>query len=239
MISLALLGDAALYAYIKGAGGYRKGSIFDFLDIKKATLRRAVWQSLRTDEIEKVIKNGEPCFKITKEGHKYLTRLFPIYKIAQSGWDGKWREVIFDIPEIDRQRRDFLRYKLISLGFGKLQKSVYISPLDVLTDVKEYLKTLNLYGKVVVFEAREIFTKNQRVVAEQVWKLDKLNDRYLRLIDKIYSKNECDDKEWRTRKKEIKKEFFEILLADPILPKELLPFDWAGTTAQKLVVRLV
>lgn len=239
LISLALLGDAAIFAYVKGQGGYRKGSVFDFLDVKKSTLRPAVYQALKTREIEKVIQDGEPYFKITSQGKKHLTRLFPIYKLASSGWDRRWRVVIFDIPELNKKTREYLRRKLISLGFGRLQKSVYISPLDVLVDVKEYLRSLDLYGKVVVFEAKEVFVKDQRVVAEYVWGLGKLNERYLRLIDEIYGKNECDEEEWQVRKKEIKKEFFEIILNDPILPKELLPADWCGDTAKKLIAEFI
>lgn len=239
LISLALLGDTAIIAYVKGQGNYRKGSIFDFLDVKKSAFRRALYRSLETGEIEKVIKDGEPFFKIAPAGKEKLARYFPIYKLAESGWDGKWRVVIFDIPEIDKKSREYLRWKLISWGFGKLQRSVYISPLDVLADVKEYLKSQKLHGKVVVFEAKEVFTKDQRVVAKYVWKLDKLNERYLRIINLIYSKDECDEKEWRQRKKEVKKDFFEILINDPILPKELLPEDWCGKTAKKLIAKLI
>lgn len=238
LIALSFLGDAALFAYVKGHGGYRKGSIFDFLDLKKSALRLAVYRYLKAGDIEKIIKNGEPYFKITSQGERHLTRLFPIYKLAESGWDGKWRVIIFDVPEIDRDNRDYLRQKLISLGFGRLQKSVYISPLDVLVDVKEYLKKLNLYGKAVVLEAKEVFTRDQRLVARYVWKLDKLNERYLRLIDKIYSKNECDEKEWKERKKEIKKTFFKILIDDPILPKELLPDDWVGERVKEEIIKM-
>jgi len=239
LIALSFLGDASLYLYVKGQGGYRKGSVFDFLDVKKAPLRSTVYRSLKAGEIEKVIGKGQPYFKITSQGKRYLTRLFPIYKLADSGWDGKWRVVIFDIPEIDKNTREYLRAKLVSLGFGKLQKSVYISPLDVLADVKEYLKSLNLYGKVVVFEAKEVFTKDQRVVAKYVWNLGKLNERYLRIINKIYSRQEYDEKEWKHQKEEIKKEFFAVLLDDPILPKELLPEDWCGNTAKELITKLI
>lgn len=238
LIALSFLGDAALFAYVKGHGGYRKGSIFDFLDLKKSALRLAVYRSLKTGDIEKVIENGELYFKITSQGKRHLTRLFPIYKLAESDWDGKWRVIIFDIPEIGRDSRDYLRQKLISLGFGRLQKSVYISPLDLLADVKEYLKKSNLYGKAVVFEAREVFTQDQKVVAKYVWKLDKLNEKYSRLLDEIYSKDECDEKEWRARKREIKKAFFKILLDDPILPKELLPTDWVGDRVKEEIVKM-
>jgi len=238
LIALSLLGDAALYAYVKGQGGYRKGSYFDFLDIKKSVFRLALYKSLRVGEIEKVVEHGEPYFRITSQGKKHLVRMFPIYRLAEKPWDGKWRVVIFDIPEVERMTRLALRSELISLGFGQLQKSVYLSPLDVLADLKEYLQNLNLYGKAIVFEAREVFAKDQRIVANYVWKLDKLNERYLELIDKIYSEKEYGEREWRKRVKEIKKEFFELLFKDPILPKELLPPDWAGNSLRKLITQV-
>ena len=43
-------------------------------------------------------------------------------------WDGKWRVVLFDIPEKDRIFRDILRDHLYRLEFYKLQQSVFVSP---------------------------------------------------------------------------------------------------------------
>ena len=43
-------------------------------------------------------------------------------------WDGRWRVVLFDIPEKKRQARDALRDKLRDLGFFEFQKSVFIYP---------------------------------------------------------------------------------------------------------------
>ena len=239
LISLAFLGDAALAAYLKGSG-WRKGSIFDFLDIRKSTFRPAVYKSLKTGEIEKIVNQGQPFFRITPQGKKHLAgRLFPIYQLSDSGWDGKWRVVVFDIPESDKATREFLRRKLVSLGFGKLQKSVYISPLDLLTDLKEYLGGQHLYGRVIVFEAKEVFAKDQRLVANFVWKLDKLNERYLELVRRIYSRGDFEERGWQREVRRIKEDFFQILLADPILPKELLPEDWAGGKAKQLIAKLI
>jgi DNA-binding transcriptional regulator PaaX len=43
-------------------------------------------------------------------------------------WDGKWRLVLFDVPEKDRIFRDILREHLRNLKFLKLQHSVFVSP---------------------------------------------------------------------------------------------------------------
>ena len=59
-----------------------------------------------------------------------LTYDFNKMEIAQKVWDGKWRAVIFDVPEKFRWGRDSLRKKLRELGFRELQKSVFVFPYD-------------------------------------------------------------------------------------------------------------
>ncbi|OGZ67547.1 MAG: hypothetical protein A3C58_02245 [Candidatus Staskawiczbacteria bacterium RIFCSPHIGHO2_02_FULL_34_10] len=46
-------------------------------------------------------------------------------------WDGKWRAVIFDVPEPNRHERNFLRRELKWMGFRELQHSIWITPHDI------------------------------------------------------------------------------------------------------------
>lgn len=43
-------------------------------------------------------------------------------------WDGVWRIVFFDIPEASKSKRDQFSGHLKRLGFGVLQRSVFICP---------------------------------------------------------------------------------------------------------------
>ncbi|MEK7566681.1 MAG: hypothetical protein AAB527_00910 [Patescibacteria group bacterium] len=45
-------------------------------------------------------------------------------------WDGKWRVVIFDVPEKFKMAREALRQKLKALGFIELQKSAFVFPYE-------------------------------------------------------------------------------------------------------------
>jgi len=45
-------------------------------------------------------------------------------------WDKKWRVLIFDVPEKRRGIRDKVRNIITSVGFMKLQKSVWVYPYD-------------------------------------------------------------------------------------------------------------
>lgn len=57
--------------------------------------------------------------------------------------DGKWKMIIFDIPENKRQTRDYLRSKIKQLGFKKWQNSIWITPYKLPEDVVKELKILS------------------------------------------------------------------------------------------------
>lgn len=48
--------------------------------------------------------------------------------VMQKAWDGKWRVVVFDIPERQRQLRDFLRNTMKRLGAYELLRSFWVYP---------------------------------------------------------------------------------------------------------------
>ncbi|MEK7589687.1 MAG: CRISPR-associated endonuclease Cas2 [Patescibacteria group bacterium] len=65
-------------------------------------------------------------------------------------WDRKWRVVIFDIKEYRRKTRDKLRITLTSLGFIKLQNSVWVFPYEC-EDVMVMLKASYKIGNDVLY----------------------------------------------------------------------------------------
>ncbi|MBW3538485.1 hypothetical protein KY386_03270 [Candidatus Parcubacteria bacterium] len=58
-------------------------------------------------------------------------------------WDGRWRVIIFDIPDKRKLARDAFRYSLKQLGCRQLQESVWITPHDC---AKQVLALRELYG---------------------------------------------------------------------------------------------
>ena len=67
---------------------------------------------------------------ITKLGRRRLDKMeFDKLQIPKpKKWDKKWRLIIFDIPESNRQGRVALTSKLRSMGVQPLQQSVWIHP---------------------------------------------------------------------------------------------------------------
>lgn len=216
---------------------------------KRHNFTHLVWRSIKTGYIEKIEKEGEVYLRLTTQGAKRVTRDFPLLSFQKRAWDKKWRVTIFDIEEINRKLRDNLREKLKELGFGMLQKSVFISPHDILQDFSEFVKYHGLEEVVYVFTTSNLAIGNAKAMANKVWKLDDLNDKYKKVLKKVKEiqnkhlikphdrgiilKNK-DGEQIR----ELKNEFLKIMLSDPFLPKELLPSDWAFTKLTDMIRKL-
>jgi len=60
-------------------------------------------------------------------------------KLQTDKWDGKWRIVLFDVPESKRPVRDYLRGVLQRLGFREFQRSMWVWPHKLPTFLKRLL----------------------------------------------------------------------------------------------------
>lgn len=216
---------------------------------KKHNFNHLVWRNIRTGYIEKVEKGGEVYIRLTPQGNQRMVRDFPLLSLQKRKWDKKWRIAIFDIEEINRILRDNLRSKLKELGFGMLQKSVFISPHDILRDFSEYINYLGLDQAVYVFETSKPTMGDDKELADKVWNLNFLNEKYKQVVEKgreiqnsyltkSYDRGKMLNDRDEERKRKLKSQYLEIVLSDPFLPKELLPSDWMGEKAKKIVKNL-
>ncbi len=99
-------------------------------------------RALRRLESSGHIKKKDNKIYLTKKGYLEILK----YQIQRKHlkWDGKWRIVIFDIPEEKRNYRNFLRNILRWFGFRELQKSVWVFPYDIRGKIKELFKIQGL-----------------------------------------------------------------------------------------------
>ena len=61
-------------------------------------------------------------------------------------WDGKWRIVVFDIPEHKKKAREILRKKLKELGFYQFQKSTFLYPFECKDEISFLRANLEVVG---------------------------------------------------------------------------------------------
>ena len=82
--------------------------------------------------VQGLLKRENGFLRLTPKG-KAAIRTLEIrgFEIAQPRrWDGKWRVLIFDIPEYRKSLRDKVRRTLETIGFVRLQDSVWVYPHD-------------------------------------------------------------------------------------------------------------
>lgn len=233
-LALALGGD--LLAELEEPGGLdalAKREMYGWVPEEYQRQSRLVTVSrlLKTGDIEKIIKNNQPYFRLTGQGKGKLIRDFPILALQKKKWDKRWTLVAFDIPEKQRRIREILVQKLLDLGFGMLQRSVYISPYDLSEDLREFLVNQKLAKQTFVARTQRLLAGDERKLAIKIWKLKKLNKEYQKIIKELEKKG----KRGRRLKRNLKARYLEILVRDPCLPAELLLKNWAGDKVQKLL----
>jgi len=92
------------------------------------------------------IKGGGYQIELTEKGkikaieYDILRKL----EVKDKNWDGKWRMLIFDVPEKFRIGRDALRWKIRKLGFKELQKSVFVIPYECKKEIDFVIKYFEL-----------------------------------------------------------------------------------------------
>jgi len=99
-------------------------------EIDKKKLRKEISQLYQTKLVKRIENPDGSCtMELTEKGKmKALTFYFDGIKVKRGDWDGKWRLVVFDIPEKLKRGRNALRNKIKKLGFYEFQKSVWIYP---------------------------------------------------------------------------------------------------------------
>ncbi|MGB9883026.1 MAG: CRISPR-associated endonuclease Cas2 [Microgenomates group bacterium] len=226
---------------------YQKISIKNFYrmfylpgySLKKQSYYELLSRAEKVGDITKERKDGEVYIKLSSKAGDFFNEKISLKKLAEKEWDGLWRLVIFDINETDKVIREKLRKKLRQLGFAMWQESVYITPHPLTDEINEYLKSSNLFPKVICLEARTIGVENQRGFAWIIFNLKDLNRKYLNLIN-LLNHLLNDFKNRKIKKKDFLKEmqnifqaYQELVMEDPFLPKGLEPNNWPREKLKK------
>jgi CRISPR-associated endonuclease Cas2 len=114
---------------------------------KKRYLSRSIRQAVvRLDHrgwiVVKKLSQGKTRIELSPNGRLAWQEYQIGARVLSSDhvWDGKWRMLIFDIPEKRRMIRERVRDTLRRLGFYRLQDSVWVYPYEC-EDVMQLLRT--------------------------------------------------------------------------------------------------
>jgi len=122
-------------------------------ELKKTSLAKA-FKRLREQGLVELTSDKELVFRLTDRGRDKA--LWEKMKNSEDKWDGRWRLVIWDIPEKRRLARDLLRFKLKQLGFTQWQKSVWATKVNCTKLLRDFIKQIGVEDWVMVLESDDV-----------------------------------------------------------------------------------
>lgn len=177
---------------------------------------------------------AEAIYRLSEKGR--LVALGGRDPIAQwkRQWDGQWRMVLFDLPEVKASGRVKLRRFLRGNGFGYLQNSVWITP-DPLNPIMTELSALaGDVESLITLEARPALGETDADIVDGAWDFKKINGLYencLKVFHQLPNERAQQDgaaeklQRWAHLERSTWKH---AVSADPLLPDELLPAGYIG-----------
>lgn len=180
-------------------------------------------------------------YSLTTVGRRrFLEAARHIYSPPRQQWSGHWCLVL--LSNVTPAQRDEIRRELGWLGFAPFSVNLLAHPAPDRAAVDEHLQSIEGHEQLVVFEARVDAGREPSFDAllDRAWALGDLSARYESFVERFRPVFEAVPNRglepaiaFRVRTLLVH-EYRKIVLRDPLLPKALLPADWAGTEAYRL-----
>ena len=172
---------------------------------------------------------------LTPPGHELLAegaaRIYSFGRDAPA-WDGRWLVLLVTVPETRRQLRHKLRTRLTWAGFGSPLPGVWVSPHPAReAEAKQVTEQLGLTAETFSFTGPFAGIGAQRSLVEQAWHLDDLAARYRAFLARFEDLAPAPGDDTLLAQIRLVDEWRWFPLADPGLPRDLLPPDWIGARA--------
>jgi CRISPR/Cas system-associated endoribonuclease Cas2 len=106
--------------------------------------------------VKRKMQSGKSLYRLTQAGGLEVEKLIINFKYENMRWDGRWRFVIFDIPENKKNLRNGLRWTLKALGFKKVQASVWAFPYDIFDDLEKLIPDIKRHLWIKLIESDRI-----------------------------------------------------------------------------------
>lgn len=168
-----------------------------------------------------------------------------IYGAGTMAWDGEWTIVVVDPGAGDADDRQRLRAELGAIGFASAAPNVLVSPIEAPSAVERVACRCG--------SARAIVTRSHlrtgdglvddRILAATSLGLDELSGRYRAFVDEFDGIDLGEvaalspAQAWKLRLLAVAS-FRRIALIDPGAPTRLLPVEWPGLAARRLVASI-
>ena len=179
--------------------------------------------SLGSEEKNKQEQGG---YRLTERGFYSLCLEFPFFRFQKDKWDGKWRIISYEIPEVKRMIRDRLRRQMQGWGLGPWHRSFWLTPHPIIENLRQLIAGKEEEKYFQAFESDHVFG-NRDVLIEKVWEKSKLDKSYRELFKKWHEILSKDNDKIK-KLSQIIDSYVDLLKIDPGLPKELVGESWIG-----------
>lgn len=220
--------------------------MLDVLGVSERAVRSTVSRMRRKGWLRPEREGRYSAYSLTARGqHIVAEGGHRIFEPRRLEWDGRWRQVVYSLPEKKRRLRNDLRKRLAWLGFGRLAPGTWISPHDRQAEVGDMLDDLRAREYALSFSGLRLAGGDDREIVERCWDLKGLNQQYARFLARWEPENERCSRalargqaiapaECFAQRFWITHAYSPFPRRDPNLPAALLPAGWLGDRAAAL-----
>lgn len=132
--------------------------------INRSSLKRSLISLYSAKLIDLNPKKDHYEIVLSLDGKKTAERFnLENLQIKKVKWDGKWRVILFDVPEKLKKVRNAIRFHLNDIGLIEYQKSVYISPYPCEREVK-FIAEFYQAHKFIRFMVADVVDDEERYI---------------------------------------------------------------------------
>jgi phenylacetic acid degradation operon negative regulatory protein len=244
---MTVYGDAIL----PHGGGAWLGDLIGLLaplGLNERVVRTSVYRLVQDDLLAARQAGRRSFYALTPTGARQTsTASRRVYALRPEGWDGAWTQVWLPEKDTDTDTaRDTLARELARLGFAPLAPDVMIHVGGALALAEQTLERLGLSTRAVVLSSRMEgpvgeFAAMRGTVA-RIWPLDTLVSEYmafLEIAEPVLATLESDGRPDGAASFVLQSllihAYRRIVLKDPMLPLDLMPPEWPGPRATKIM----
>jgi phenylacetic acid degradation operon negative regulatory protein len=235
---LILLGD---YALDQGDAAWTHTVVeaLSLVGFEEKAARQALTRSASAGVLAPHRVGRRTRWHITPAGRQALTaakdRLFATGPVRD--WNGDWLILLATVPENHRNLRHRLRTSLSWAGFGSLGPGVWLSPHPShAAEARHVLAALGDEVHATLLHARLDEPEERQRLVTQAWDVAELDRQYRAFLDRFTGVRPDLPGQALAELTHLLYRWRRLLLADPGLPPKLLPPQWSGDRARRLLL---
>jgi len=241
---ITVYGDAILHH----GGAAWLGSVITLVEplgLNERIVRTSVFRLSKDEWLSSSQIGRRSYYRLTEVGRRRFEAAHNrIYHHVNQPWSGRWTLVMTAAAAIEAERREGLRRDLGWLGFGQLASGVMLHPDPDHAALRQALGEAGAASGAVVMEAGAqdwVTPEAIRSLIGSCWDLGRLAADYEEFLDvfrplwqALNANGELDPQLCFVVRTLLMHGYRRALLRDPMLPDELLPAHWPGTSARLL-----